>query len=107
MSGGIWLLWNQSRVNIKILDSSKHFIHGIVNEGNSDEWMFTVVYANPILTLKKQCFEEVAQLARNITKPWMVIGDFNEILSAAEKIGGLLLTVRESLVLQAGYRNVN
>ena len=37
MSGGIWLLWNKSKVNIKILDSSRHFIHGIVNEGSMDE----------------------------------------------------------------------
>ena len=69
MSGGIWLLWNKSKVNIKILDSSRHFIHGIVNEGSMDEWVFMVVYANPNITLKNQCFEEVAQLARNIRKP--------------------------------------
>ena len=37
MSGGLWLLWNQSRVNIKILESTIHFIHGIVNEGSIGE----------------------------------------------------------------------
>ena len=66
---------------------------------------FTVVYANPNSTLKKQCFEEVAQLARIIRKPWMVIGDFNEILMAAEKIGGLLLIIRELLALPDGFRS--
>ena len=88
MSGGLWLLWNQSRINIKIIDSSRHFIHGIVNDGDSDAWLFTVVYANPNAILKKQCFDEVAQLARNIAKSWMVVGDFNEILMATEKVGG-------------------
>ena len=81
-------MWNQSRVNIKILESTIHCIHGIVNEGSIDEWVFTVVYANPNITLKQQCFEKVAQLARNIRTPWMVIGDFNEILLASEKVGG-------------------
>ena len=40
MSGGIWLLWNQSKINIKIIDSSRHFIHGIVNQGGIDAWLF-------------------------------------------------------------------
>lgn len=60
MSGGIWLLWNQSRISRKIMDSSRHFIHGIMNEGNTDAWLFTVVYANPNPILKKQCFDGVA-----------------------------------------------
>ena len=76
------MLWNKSRINIKILDSSRHFIHGIVNEGGNDSWLFTVVYANPNTDLKKQCFDEVAKLAMNIRMPWMVIGDFNKILMA-------------------------
>ena len=88
MSGGIWLLWNKSRVNLKILTYSRHNIHGIVNEEGTDSWLFTVVYANPNAILKKQCFDEVANLARNIRGPWMVIGDFNEILIASEKVGG-------------------
>ena len=90
ISGGIWLLWNHSRININILDSSMHFIHGIVNEGSIDSWLFTVVYADPIACLKKQCFEEVAKLAKSVSLPWMVIGDFNEILMVAEKVGELV-----------------
>lgn len=43
------------------------------------------MYANPNVILKKQCFDEVANLARNIRMSWMVIGDFNEILMASEK----------------------
>ena len=89
MSGGLWLMWNNSNINVKILNSSRHFIHGSVDEGSSEAWLFTVVYANPNAILKKQCFEEVANLARNVRLPWMVIGDFNEILMATEKSGGV------------------
>eukprot|EP00258_Populus_trichocarpa_P027694 XP_024443713.1 uncharacterized protein LOC112324533 [Populus trichocarpa] len=89
MSGGLWLMWNNSNVNVKILNSSRHFIHGSVDKGSSEAWLFTVVYANPNAILKKQCFEEVANLARNVRLPWMVIGDFNEILMATEKSGGV------------------
>ena len=88
MSGGLWLLWNKLKINIKILESSRHFIHGIVNEGSYEEWIFTVVYANPNAELKRQCFEKIVQLARRVSLPWMVIGDFNEVLLASEKVGG-------------------
>uniref|UniRef100_A0A6N2N2Q5 Endonuclease/exonuclease/phosphatase domain-containing protein n=1 Tax=Salix viminalis TaxID=40686 RepID=A0A6N2N2Q5_SALVM len=56
--------------------------------GSNEKWLFTVVYANPNAILKKQCFEEVAKLASGVRLPWMVIGDFNEILMADEKIRG-------------------
>ena len=57
MSGGLWLMWNNSNINVKILNSSRHFIHGSVDEGSSEAWLFTVIYANPNAILKKQCFE--------------------------------------------------
>ena len=47
-----------------------------------------VVYANPNAELKRQCFEKIVQLARRVSLPWMVIGDFNEVLLASEKVGG-------------------
>jgi hypothetical protein len=53
MSGGLWLMWNNSNVNVKILNSSRHFIHGSVDEGSSEAWLFTVVYANSNAILKK------------------------------------------------------
>ena len=56
MSGGIWVLWNNSKVHVKILNSSRHFIHGIVGEGSNEKWLFTVVYANPNAILKKTVF---------------------------------------------------
>lgn len=37
----------------------------------------------------------------------MVIGDFNKILLATEKVGGSLLIIRESPVLLDGFRIVN
>ena len=43
-----------------------HFIHGVVDEGSTEAWLFIVVYANPITSLKKQCFEEIVKLARGV-----------------------------------------
>jgi len=96
-SGGIWLLWNNNKFDIKILNSSIHCIHGVVDEGKDSAWLFTVVYANPNALKKKQCFEEVANLARHIVQPWLVVGDFNEILSPSEKVGGVEVDLRRCI----------
>lgn len=56
MSGGIWLLWNKSRVNLKILAYSRHTIHGIVNEGRTD---FVAVYGS---VCKPKCHFKEAML---------------------------------------------
>lgn len=55
-SGGIWLLWNNNKFDIKILNSSIHCIHGVVDEGKDYAWLFTVVYANHNALKKKTMF---------------------------------------------------
>jgi len=53
-SGGIWLLWNNNKFDIKILNSSIHCIHGVVDEGKDSAWLFTVVYVSPNALKKKK-----------------------------------------------------
>lgn len=93
-SGGIWLLWNKSRVGIQILSSTQHFIHALVEDDGRPPWLCTVVYINPNAQLKRSGFEEIRNLAGTITLPWLIVGDFNDILAGSEKIGGRPVDMR-------------
>jgi hypothetical protein len=96
-SGGIWLLWNKGGVDLRVLNSSKNLVHVLVDEGGGSPWLCTVVYVNLKLQLKRECLEEIKTMGQHITLPWMVIGDFNKILTAAEKMGGALVDMRKCL----------
>ena len=62
MLRGIWLLWNNSRINIIVLNSCMHFIHGNVDEGSTKSWLFTMLYTNPITSLKNNILKKLLSL---------------------------------------------
>ncbi|PKI39344.1 hypothetical protein CRG98_040210 [Punica granatum] len=51
-------------------------------------WALTMVYASPTESSRRDLWQLLRDLSSRIQGPWMVIGDFNEILEATEKMGG-------------------
>ena len=49
-SGGIWLLWNNSKVKLHVVAHSRHTITTLVEDYNTF-WILTVVYANHVSPL--------------------------------------------------------
>ena len=46
--GGLWMLWNSDRVEVKPLSSIEQEIHAMVKVLNSNSsWLFTAIYASP------------------------------------------------------------
>ena len=43
-SGGIWMLWDDTKVNVDILAFNHQVIHCVAN---LHEWLFSAVYASP------------------------------------------------------------
>ena len=52
---------------------------------------FTVVYAPPQFHKHKLFWDYLQNLAMNIFLPWVLMGDFNDMLLNDEKLGGLLV----------------
>ncbi|KAM6576524.1 hypothetical protein CsatB_028361 [Cannabis sativa] len=88
LSGGLMLLW-KSNVDIAINNYSSNHIDCFVELHGGLSFHFTGFYGHPQVshrvhtwTLLKRCFD-IAPL-----QPWLVMGDFNEVLSNNDKIGG-------------------
>ncbi|KAK0608600.1 hypothetical protein LWI29_033148 [Acer saccharum] len=86
-SGGIWLLWNDSRVKLEVVANSRHSIAVVIDNG-SLFWVRTMVYANPNPVVMKSLWGYLSALRRCFKGPWVVMGDFNEIVSSEKKRGG-------------------
>ena len=52
------------------------------------------MYANPNDFLKWACFEDIKEMDDSISMSWMVIGDFNKILMASKKRGGVPMDIK-------------
>lgn len=90
-SGGLvmfYILANEVVLNF----SSPNFIDGFVMDGNYVAWLFTGFYGEPSWELKHQSWTAIRDLNKNANGPWMILGDFSEILVSSEKEGGNVRT---------------
>ncbi|GER39064.1 non-LTR reverse transcriptase [Striga asiatica] len=87
-SGGILRLWN-SNVTVKILKNDWQFVHFQVTFNNNQSIFMTAVYGSPRSALRPKLEDNLSCVADDTTGPWLLLGDFNAILEAQDKIGGL------------------
>ena len=90
-SRGIWLLWNEGpSFSVEIITCSEHSIHALIKvHSPSLSFLFTAVYAPPQFNRRKSFWDYLQNLAVNISLPWLLLGDFNDMISEEEKLGGL------------------
>ncbi|CAN0870549.1 Putative ribonuclease H protein At1g65750 [Linum grandiflorum] len=93
--GGIWVLWRTHEVSLSLIASSSQFIH---LEGKSNElgsFFLTAIYGNPSVSRRNELWDALRSIEGSMTSPWMLIGDFNALLSANEKQGGAVFSRRK------------
>ena len=92
-SGGIWMLWNEgSNLKVGTLTTSEYSIHALVMVPiQSHNFLLTVIYAFPNFNKKKILWNYLKILAPSVNLPWVLFGDFNDMLVEDEKMGGLPL----------------
>uniref|UniRef100_A0A803PWX1 Reverse transcriptase domain-containing protein n=1 Tax=Cannabis sativa TaxID=3483 RepID=A0A803PWX1_CANSA len=87
LSGGLLLMWKKE-VKLQVLDSSIGHILATVAGNGFSPWYLTGFYGNPEASLRKFSWQLLRNLKKEVQGPWLCVGDFNEIVSLAEKIGG-------------------
>jgi hypothetical protein len=100
-SGGLLMLW---RNNVKIIGraATKNYIDVIIEDDIT--WRFTGFYGEPSWGQKHISWEALRTLHGQVALPWLVLGDFNEILFNYEKEGG---RPRSQLAMKAFHDALN
>ncbi|CAM8953758.1 unnamed protein product [Rhodiola kirilowii] len=83
-AGGLMLLWKES-VDLRICNFSDHHIDAFI-EGD-DSFRVTLFYGQPITQRRAESWELIRTLNRMMDKPWLIFGDFNEVLFGWEVKG--------------------
>lgn len=87
-SGGIWILKSQNcTYDIEIIDSYFQSIT-IALEKDRVIWYLSAIYASPQVTNRDQLWSYLICLRPHLNGPWLLMGDFNEILLPSEVCGG-------------------
>lgn len=86
-SGGLALFWRKE-VNLKAGLKSKYHIDAEITEEDGFVWRFTGIYGESKADEKEKTWKLLRTIRHHSDKPWLCMGDFNEILVACEKDGG-------------------
>lgn len=93
-AGGLALLWRKDLI-ISLTSFSQNHIDAVVQlPVDNPQWRFTGFYRVADQAERWRSWALLRQLASSNTLPWVIGGDFNEILSSAEKMGGIPRAVR-------------
>ncbi|XP_071685251.1 uncharacterized protein [Lolium perenne] len=86
-NGGLAMFWKRG-VNVSLRWKGRYHIDVDVQEENGTKWRLTGIYGESKAGEKENTWKLLRNLHAQSELPWMVLGDFNEILFAGEKEGG-------------------
>ncbi|XP_050242088.1 uncharacterized protein LOC126691051 [Quercus robur] len=86
-SGGLAMLWKEG-VDVRFKSCSHSHIDVVVHgEGSGGPWRTTGFYGHPVTSMRQSSWQLIESLYGQCKMPWLVCGDFNEILHPDEKMG--------------------
>ncbi|XP_019180182.1 PREDICTED: uncharacterized protein LOC109175373 [Ipomoea nil] len=84
--GGLALLWRYNNT-ARLISYSKNHVDVEVTLDNHPPWRMTCYYGFPKRSMRRESWELLKRLSMQSTLPWVVIGDFNDLLFQSEKRG--------------------
>jgi hypothetical protein len=91
-NGRIWITWNDSKVDVRLIDSTDQLIHcGIFDVMGKLLYWLTAVYGKNQNGLRKHLWRDIMNLKPSSLEPWCVMGDFNNVAYAHDRIGGRMV----------------
>lgn len=70
-----------------VVESSFNHIDVSMLNNNMQYWRLTCFYEFPNRTRRRESWEFIRSLASRSSLPWIIYGDFNDILCSADKMG--------------------
>ncbi|OMO85295.1 reverse transcriptase [Corchorus capsularis] len=87
--GGIWLLWKSDKLELDLIGSTEQEIHATVKVISSNlVWFLSAIYASPRAAERRILWNNLCIVADSHTLPWLITGDFNDIINSHDKRGG-------------------
>ncbi|XP_074355844.1 uncharacterized protein LOC141695503 [Apium graveolens] len=104
-------MWKRS-VGCNVVDSSNNHIDVHIMEGSRVSWRLTCYYGYPEREKRHDAWCFLRWLVRSDNIPWCIVGDFNDMLCASDKMGPhphpqLLLDGFKAIIDECGLLEVD
>ena len=88
-NGRIWIIWDDSWYDVQLINSSAQLIHCQVKERSKGfQFNLSVIYGFNTIEQRKSLWTDLNKMAQNVISPWLIIGDFNAVLSPQDRQAG-------------------
>lgn len=95
-NGRIWIFWNPKVIQVQKHSCTDQMIHCRVCDLTVTEmYWLTAIYAHNQLENRKRLWTKLADIHKLQTGPWMLLGDYNNVLKSIDRIGGRKVTEAE------------
>ncbi|XP_058726138.1 uncharacterized protein LOC131597458 [Vicia villosa] len=96
LNGRIWLGWDHNKWNLRYVSSSSQHIHcGVYDTHGDFHFWITAIYAHNTLEERRRLWTKLETIHMNQQGPWCVLGDYNNVANAQDRIGGQMVTEAE------------
>ncbi|XP_074283590.1 uncharacterized protein LOC141608133 [Silene latifolia] len=86
--GRIWIIWDDTNYSVEVHGSEAQVIHTKVTYGPTREsWWMSMVYGYNRIAEREALWESLCNMSCLVDGPWVVLGDFNNVLAMNERIG--------------------
>ncbi|KAL1218824.1 hypothetical protein V5N11_033096 [Cardamine amara subsp. amara] len=86
LSGGLALFWKNS-IDINVVYHDARLVDCFMNEKTSPFYL-SCIYCDPNPQFRSELWERLQWTVTTRNKPWLMLGDFNQIRTNSEKLGG-------------------
>lgn len=101
-SGGLALMWKES-VSVKVIQANRRMIDVSI-PWQDKSFFLTCVYGGPVKRDRGGVWERLQRIAIDREGPWMMTGDFNELVDPTETKGGAFRKESECIEFQQTLR---
>ena len=96
LNARILIIWKNDRVDLQILECLEQVIHCIVTcKVTNSKFCISFVYACNTMVGRRPLWENLGRFNVSLNDPWLLLGDFNNVLKIDEKSIGLPITPDE------------
>ncbi|GFZ07108.1 hypothetical protein Acr_19g0000450 [Actinidia rufa] len=95
-NGKIMIIWKADKVDLQILECSEQVIHCLaICKLTNSKFSISFVYAFNTIVGRRPLWDNLDRFNDTLTDPWLVLGDFNNVLKTEERSNGQQVTPYE------------
>lgn len=87
-AGGISVIWDDTEVTVEPISWDDQVVQLLIKQDDHPLWFLSAIYASPKPNFRTHMWHYLRCIGTGLNLPWLLTGDFNQVLEDRDKRGG-------------------